>query len=447
VRVVSVVALAALGATAGVATAGGEVDLLSPRAIGHAGASLVSDDGGAAAFVCPAAIARRDGARGQLAGLIVDDDVWLDAGPGHPRVRDLGPAELLPSLGVQVGWGRIVLGASLAVTESIDRRLPTPAPGLPDAAVIADHPHRYAGTDARWTRTTAALAVAVRATDWLAVGAALTLGRVDAGEERRLWAGFSGRDPVGTPGRDVTVAIAADDPLVPGATVGALVAPAEVPLELGVGVAWADDVRLAGPATIAAVRSPPSIDAAAAQARARFGSALTLAAGVRWLGERWAVEAGATAWTYPTGHDGWTIDGARVIDDSGATAAIAGVPTRLTRRSHGAVRASLDVELAPGFLWMSAGWSWRGAGTPAARTTTTTIGLDPGGHTLGAGMSVSAGAATITLGVARQLARTVTVEAPGLPLDNPFGGGGEPANLGAHGRSRDLVGVGVELAW
>ncbi len=439
-------ALAALGALVlapAVASAGGELDLLSPRAIGHAGASLVSDDGAAAVFLCPAAIARRGGVRGQLAGLAVDDAVWLDA-PGHPRVRDLGPAELVPLIGVQGGWERVVLGASVAVTESIDRQLPTPADGLPDPAVIADHPHRYAGQAARWTRASVAAAAAVRATDWLAIGATVTLGQVDARETRRIWAGFSGRDGPSSPARDVEVAIAADDRLVPGGAIGALIAPADVPIELALGAAWADDVRATGPVSLAAVRSSPGVEAAGATAHGRFGSALTLAVGMRWLGDRWATEVGAAAWMYPTGQDAWTIDGARVRDESGATATVSRLPTRFARRSHGAVRAAVDVALLPGFLWMSAGWSWQAAG--AARQGTTTVGVDAGGHTLGLGLEVSAGAAVITLGLARQLARSVTVERPGLPQDNPFSGGAEPANLGDHGRSRDRIGFGVELA-
>ncbi len=427
-----------------VAYASDEVELVSPRAIGHAGASLVSDDGAAAALACPAAMARRDGWRAQLAGIAIDDGVWLDS-DGHPRVRDLGPAELAPLVGVQGAWGPLIVGATLATTGSIDRRLARPASGLPDTNVTADFPHRYAGLTAQWTRTTVAAAAALRANDWLAIGASLTAARVTSREERHLWAGFAGRDGAGAPDRDVRVTIDADDGFVPGAALGALIAPVDVPIELALGVAWADDARASGPARLATTHAEPRVMAAGAVAHGRFGSALTLAAGVRWLGERWALELGATAWAYPTGQAGWTIDGAHLLDESGAAAELAALPTRFARRSRGAAHAAVDVALVPGFLWVSAGWSVRGAGATPPQTTT--IGVDSGGHTLGLGLEVSAGAATIQLGVARQLARTVTALAPGLPYDNPFRGGTEAANLGAHTERRDTVGVGVELAW
>ena len=78
--------------------------------------------------------------------------------------------------------------------------------------------------------------------------------------------------------------------------------------------------------------------------------------------------------------------------------------------------------------------------------TASTVGAALGGHTLAAGLELSAGDATITIGVARQLARTTTTRAPGLPLDNPFPGGVAPANLGQREASIDLVGIGLELA-
>lgn len=439
----AVATVCACALAASPARADGELDTTSPRAVGHAGASLVSDDGPAALLACPAAIARREQFRGQLAGLLVDDDVALRTAD-HPRIADRGPAQLAPLVGAVGSLGPAIVGVAFATTASIDRRLPAPEAGLPAATVSADFPHRYAALDTRWTRRTLALGAALRPTEWLAVGATATLAQVDARESRRVWAGFGGRDALGDPTRDVTIAVSGGDGLIPGGALGALIAPAAVPLELAVGASWADDVRASGDATLAAARTPPTVDAPAARARARFASPLALHAGVRWVGERFTVEGGAAVWAYPVGPgDGWHLTGARIVDDSGATATVTELATRIGRRSHGALRASADLEVLPGFLWLAAGYGWRGAAQ--SRFATTAGGVDGGGHTLAVGAELTAGAAVITLGWSRQLERTTTVAAPGLPWDNPFAGGAAAANLGAHDHSRDLVGVGLEL--
>jgi hypothetical protein len=449
-------AFATMVATAGVARADGDLGLVSPRAIGHAGAALVSDDGPAALFACPAAMARRDARRAQLAGLVVDDDVWL-AGADHPRISDRGPAELVPVVGGVGALGPVIIGVGFATTASLDRRLPEPEPGLPAATVIADFPHRYGALDARWTRRSLALGVAARPTEWLAVGASGVLSRVDARERRRVWAGF-GRDmPLGYPMRDVIVEIDASDALVPGAALGALVAPTDVPLELALGASWTASVDAAGDASLAVANTPadttvdiqaPTVEAAGARASGTFASPLVLHAGVRWVGARYAVEGGATAWSYrgagAAAGDAWTITGARVVDETGASAPVERFATRIGRRSHAAVRASVDVEIIPGFAWVSAGYGWRGAGQ--ARNATTLGGVDRGGHTLALGAELTAGDVVITLGWSRQLARDTTVGAPGLPWDNPIAPEALPANLGTYGQSRDVVGIGVEIA-
>ncbi len=449
----TVVALAA-AIVPGDARAEGELGLVSPRAVGRAGAALVSDDGPAALFACPAAIARRGERRAQLGGLFIDDDVWLSTA-AHPRISDRGPSELVPLAGAVGHLGPVVVGVAIATTASLDRRLPAPEPGLPADTVSADFPHRHAALEARWTRRTAAAGLALRATEWLALGATATVARVDAVERRRVWAGFGGRDlPSGNPVRDVDVTVTGADRLIPGAALGALVAPPEVPLELAVGASWAGDVHLDGDATVAWGRTPPpagsattapTVVAADATARARVASPLALQAGVRWVGERHAIEAGAAAWTYLAADvPAWHIDGARVVDDTGASAPLDRLPSRIGRRSHGALRVSGDLEILPGFLWLSAGYGWRGA---AQATRATTLGgVDRGGHILAAGAELTAGAATVTVGWSRQLARETVVGAPGLPADNPFAAGAPAANLGRHGHSRDVVAVGLELA-
>jgi hypothetical protein len=171
-----------------------------------------------------------------------------------------------------------------------------------------------------------------------------------------------------------------------------------------------------------------------------------LHAGVRWVGARYTLEGGATAWAYrgAPGDDPWQLSGLTIVDDSGATAPLTTLASRAGRRSHAAVRASADVEILPGFLWIAGGYAYRGAGQ--SRMLSTVGGIDDGGHTLAFGAELTAGAAVITIGWSRTLARTVTAGTPALLYDNPFLGGALPANGGNHGRARDHVGLGLELS-
>ena len=439
-RLVAAWCVAALAA--GEASAGVEVGPLSPRGIGHAGASLVSDDGAAAPFLCPAAIARRDQRRAQLVGVMRDDEAWLATGD-RPRVGDGSGAGLTPLVGAQGHLGPLIVAASFAVTEAFDRRLPVPAAELPAADVLARYPHRYAGLAASWTRRTLAAAAAWRTTDWLALGASVTVAQVDVDERRHLWAGFAGRDPLAQPSRDVDLSLTASDGLVPGAALGALVAPLDAPLEVALGVAWADDVRADGEVVADARSEAPTVAAVAPRATLRVGSALTAGVGVRWLGERYAVEGAATWTTYPTGLDRWRVTGLELVDQSGARAAVDGLSTRLPHRGHGTVAAAIDVAITPGFAWLTVGYRFATAASPTLATTT--VGAALGGHTLATGLELSVDGAVITVGVAHQLAVERAILAPGLPLDNPFSGGSAPANLGRHATSQDVIAIGLEL--
>jgi len=436
------VTVTALGAIAP-ARAGVEVGTLSPRAIGHAGAAVASDDGGAAVFTCPAAIARRDTRRAQLAGLAIDDEVALIT-PDHPRVKDGGGATLAPAVSAAGHLGPVVLAVAYATTEAFHRDLPVAGLELPAADVAARFPHRYAGSVASVQRQTVGAAAAIRPTEWLALGVAVTLAQVDLEERRRLWAGFAGRDPLAQPTRDVDVDLTAGDGLVPGGALGALIAPLDAPLEVAVGASWSDDVRADGDAAVRAVAGAAQVAAVAPATAIRLGSALTANLGVRWLGERYAIEGAATWTAYPTGADAWAITGVELVDESGARARLTRLPSRLPRRGHGALAAAVDVEVIPGFAWLALGYRWTTAAS--ALPALSTVGADLGGHTLAAGLELSAGDATITIGVAHQLSRQATARGPGLALDNPFPGGVAPANLGAHATALDLVGIGLELS-
>ena len=93
---------AALAVASGSARAGGLVITAgSPRGIGRAGTGTVGDDGGGALLVNPAAMARRDGARGQLGLALVDDEIAWEPEAG-PIARNQAPSSLVP-MGAAIG--------------------------------------------------------------------------------------------------------------------------------------------------------------------------------------------------------------------------------------------------------------------------------------------------------------------------------------------------------
>lgn len=268
----AVTSLVAPLVAARVASAGGlALDLTAPRGVGRAGAGVVSDDGAASVVVNPAAMARRDVVRAQAALVVVDDDASYDA-PGDGVVATArGPSQLSPALGIEGAVGPIVIGAALVDDARLSRRFAAPSPGQPGDDVEALYPHRYAGLTLAHHRRTLGLGLAWRATDWLAVGASVTVSQVELAESRRVWAGFGGRDRIGDATRDVTVELGGEDGVVPGGAVGVLVAPIDAPIELAASVAWADRARLSGAASAAAATpgQAPTVTAVAPGPRAR----------------------------------------------------------------------------------------------------------------------------------------------------------------------------------
>src|SRR5204863_106400 len=87
----------------------------------------------------------------------------------------------------------------------------------------------------------------------------------------------------------------------------------------------------------------------------------------RRLGDTVAV--GADLWWFPRRAltTEWQLDGVTVVDTTtlGATrlAELPTLPSRVSSRTHGALRAALDVELIAGFLWATGGYAYTTAGT------------------------------------------------------------------------------------
>jgi len=435
-----VVALAPAQALAdGLAVVGG-----SPRAIGRAGAATVGDDGGGALLVNPAAMARRDAARGQIGIAVVDDSLeWQSDTDAAPLSKGQGPAQLAP-LGAAIGaLGSWILGAGMMTTGVSQRALPRPSDATD--GLMSFYDYRYAGIAGSYRRDTLAIGAARRIGDSLAFGVSLGASQVRVKEQRRIWAGFGGRDAIGGAGEDVDLVLEGTDRFAASAVAGLLYAPGSTPIELGASIAWTDTVNLDGSLTADAYppRGPMIDYTFAPRSSLKVRQPLAVRAGGRYLGDRVVAELDGDLWVAPSGADSatWWVHGVRVTDSSGVPVDLQTIPSRISQHTHLALHSAVDVELIPGFLWATGGYAYSSLGTPAGRLSPS-FG-DLGGHTVGLGLETTAGGFTVTLGWSRTWA--LTSKAPSvLQLDNPFAAGDGPVMPGTYGGSLDQIGILVE---
>ncbi|MDB4961717.1 MAG: hypothetical protein JWP01_1716 [Myxococcales bacterium] len=435
-----VAALTGLAAADGIAIVGG-----SPRSIGRAGTNTVGDDGGGALLVNPAAIARREGTRIQL-GLAIEDDsiVWDPVDPAGPIARDQSGPSLLPLVAVVGSIGSWVIGAGVMTSGVTDRALRDPR-DVPRAEDLnAAFEYRYSGIAAAIRRDTLTLGVARRLGDAIAVGVSGGGSRVRVSETRRLWAGFAGISDVGDPKRDVELAMAGEDAFVPSLTAGLLIAPIESPMELAVSVAWTARTEIEGDVGATGTSGGPIVRLTAPHASLAFKQPVSVRAGARYLGDRFVLELGGDLWlaSHSARRASWTLDGVRVVDPSTVGVDLVGMPSRLSLRTHGAIRGALDVELIPGFLWATGGYAYT-IGSTTQRRLSPTFG-DLGGHTVALGVEGTAGGVTFTIGWSRTLA-TRRSGGDELSLDNPFGAGDAAVASGTFDATFDQLGVLLDL--
>jgi hypothetical protein len=416
----------------------------SPRAIGRAGAGVVSDDGAGALLVNPAALARRDTTRVQVGVALADDAIaWHADDAAAPIARDQAGSQLLPVVavaGAVRGW---TIAAGVMTAGVTERTLRDPL-DVPPGELGAQFGYRYAGIDGRVRRDTATVAVARRLGDAVALGVAVGLSRVEVRETRRVWAGFAGIAPVGDPSRDVQLALGGTDAVVPSVTAGIFLAPPDQPMELGASVAWTARTVVDGDAAATGATGGTSVRESSPRAQLAFRQPLAIRAGARYLGERYVVEVGGDLWLAPASAEAttWRTSGITIVDPSTVSTALTGVPSRLSQRTSGAVRAAVDVELIPGFLWATAGYAYTVGGTTERRLSPTFGAL--GGHTFALGVEAAKGGFTYTLG----WSRTASVTRRGgddLALDNPFGAGDAAAAPGRYDGSSDQLGVLVDV--
>jgi hypothetical protein len=421
----------------GLVVAGG-----SPRAIGRAGAGTVGDDGGGALLVNPAAMARRDGIRGQLGLALVDDEIAWEPVSG-PIARNQSPSSVVPmgaAIGSIGGW---VIGVGAMTAAVSDRSLIRLPGNFPPEGLGNRFEFRYAGIAGSVRRDTVTAGVARRIGDTLAVGLSVAGARVAVSETRRMWAGFGGRDPIGSPEQDIEVSLSGRDAFVPSVTAGVLIAPEESPLELAASIGWSQRVRIR--ADVAGLGAPrgPTVQRTRPSATLELRQPWAIRAGARYLSDRFVLELGGDVWAVARGAEAaaWRLSGVSVVDVSGLEVPLAEVPSRISQRTHGALRAAFDVELISGFLWATTGYAYSVGGVSGARQSPT-FG-DLGGHTLAFGLEATTGGFTVTAGWSRTWSVTIRPDSE-LALDNPFQAGDRACPPGAYDGSIDQLGIMID---
>lgn len=435
---------AIISISAGEATADGVVvSNASPRSIGRAGAGTVSDDGAGALLLDPAVLARRDSWRMQLGIAWVDDSVsWQEPG-GEPTARDQAGSRAVPTVALEGGVGGFVLAIGATTSAVASRSLRQPG-ALDPASYGGAFDYRYDGYAGTLRRDTLSIGAARRLGDAVAVGVALAASRVSAGETRALWAGFTGRsDAIGDPAHDVTVAASGTDDFSPSAIAGVFVAPPDTRVELAASIGWAATAHVSGGAS-ALGSTDVSAKTQSATAALDLREPITVRTGARYLEKRWILELDGDLWIFPTSAESasWSLGGVSVVDESGASVALTGLPSRISERTHGAVRAAVDVQIIEGYLWATAGYAYTTANTDAARRSVTFSDLAT--HTLGLGLEASAGNFTITLGWSRTWAIAEGDPTTAWSLDNPFHAGTAAIDWGTFDQSSDLAGIGID---
>jgi hypothetical protein len=418
----------------------------------------VSDDGGGAVLANPAAIARRDGTRIQLGLAFVDDEMsWL-ASESAPVARDQSSSRLLPLFAIEGAIGDWVVGIAAGTSVRGERELRRPGSLLP-TDLGNSFEYRYAGLSGSIRRDTLTVAGAYRIADSVALGVSLGTSRVAIAESRRLWAGDVDRvvfgvsrpDRLGDPAHDVELAMSATDDFAPAAALGVLVAPEDSRVELALSLAWNAPVRASGHVT--ATGNPEGALARAdldhASTRVEVEQPISVRTGARWLGDGVIAEVGGDLHWFPERAEetAWRMTGVSITDVTTATAPntvrLAELPSRISSRTHGAVRGAIDVELIAGFLWATAGYALTTAGTAGARLSPT-FG-DLGGHTAALGLEATAGGFTITFGWARTWSLRQPQPVSRWRLDNPFGTGDAPVRPGTYDGSTDMIGLSLDV--
>ncbi len=426
-------------------------DLLDARNIGRAGASTVSGDSGVQIVRNPAGMVRRAQSRLLLSVGIEDSDLeYASNNASSPTLTNRAAPTTLPTIAYHHGVfdGRFVLGVLLR-SGSSHTSLPTPAFGQPPADVDRLFPHRYGGTAYKSTWRQLALGGAIRLGDSWGVGASLGLRDVEVREDRRIWAGFAGRDPVLGAERDLALSIVGRDRVNPSATLGVLYAPIRLPLEFATSAELQAGANLSSSeASLRPTNSSefPAVSVTTPTAETSQADRATVRGGIRYLGERLFVEGGIDMALVRNNDDYWTLSGIDILDESTVVASLGNIPTLHSERSRMTVRGAVDYEALAGFLWVTAGYSWHAPSTSEYARMPAYSKL--GGHRLALGMLASHEDYSLSVGYSRRLARTRSIgDRDSVATINPFNAGSGPSNAGSYTSSSDQFGFALEVAW
>ncbi|HEY4056068.1 MAG TPA: outer membrane protein transport protein [Kofleriaceae bacterium] len=424
----------------------------SARSIGRAGTGLVSDDGAGALVQDPAALARRDTWRVQIGASFADDTIhWQSSAADAPLSTDQAGDTVLPQVAVVGSIGDFVVGAAFMTLGATDRELRDPFEvGIDQYKHAFDY--RFAGVAGSMRRDAFLVGAAHRLGDSVAVGLSLGASRFKMSETRRMWVGFQnaiGDAQLGDPLRDLEVSFDADG-FTPSATAGLFVAPEDTPIELGLSATYTKFARLDGNIASQGVTGGPSLLVPDTSVSIAVRQPFIARAGGRYVGDRVTFELGgelylvddraqSTVWALA---DGTFARDARPANGSDpASTPLASIPSRLSERTHAAIRGALDVELVAGFLWVTGGYAYDVGGTAGTRLSPT-FG-DLGGHTFALGVEGTAGGFTYTAGWSRTITRARQGESA-WTLDNPFDGN-RAVNPGSYDGSIDQIGVLVDV--
>lgn len=447
-------AVAAASVATPVARAGEPADdAVGARAIARAGAVVVAVDDPTALAVNPAGLARRSAIRATVDLGLRDLDIhYAPAADDAAAVDTRGPPRAAPSAGVAFGVGDgLVAAIAYVETADYDATTDEPVDALYAAAGGADviatrYPHRYAGTALAAERRGLFAGAAIRATSWLAVGAAAEVARSRVRERKTVWAGFAGVFPPGTPARDLALSAEAAA-WTWSVAAGAVAVPDAVPIEAAVAVRYTATGRLDGSAVL---RSPqpspePRVIAGDSAAHIDLASTATGTAGLRWIGDRASIEVDAGV-RRPLSADppAWSFD--LQVQDQAATAPVAftGASSALSARTVWSARTAVDVALVDDFLWLRAGYGFRtGAAVPDRIAPTY---ADLASHTVSAGAEAYWRDVSLSVGFARSMSSSRAVTSARV-ADNPVGGGTFAVGSGRYDRTVDVFAIAVEVAW